>query len=68
MEDCRRANLTVTADFHVGEAASYLKKEKGYRVIARYKPSEDSPKEEAATVSGTVSSPETQSFALRPPR
>jgi len=50
MNDYRLANFTACTDFHVGEAVRYPNREQCYRVIVRYKLSEDSPKEEAATI------------------
>jgi hypothetical protein len=50
MNDYCGANFSACTDFCVGEAVKYLKTTKNKRVVVRYRPSVDPPKEEKATI------------------
>jgi len=46
MEDYEQANFAASTDFRVGEAAKYLRNTRMCRVVVKYKPSKDPPKDE----------------------
>jgi hypothetical protein len=50
MNDYDLASFKASTDFCVGEAVKYLKGSKNYRVVVRYRPSVDPPKEEKAII------------------
>lgn len=51
MSDYRMASFKAVTDFAVGEAAKYLRDEKGWSVYVRYKPSRDRKQDELTLIS-----------------